>query len=118
MATRTPTEIEADLAAARDRLSGNIAALVGEVHPRLVVQRTIQTGKSDILAGLADSKQAVLGALDEAKSWLADGARLVVAEARARFVDERGPRWDRLAAAGVALAATVGLVALATHRKH
>jgi len=119
MATRTTAEIEAELAVARDRLSSNIAALVGEVHPKLVVHRTIEDGKQDVKRGLVDTKQSAIDALAAAKSWLSDNAELLLAEAKARFTDENGVRWDRVAAAGAAILAAGGLVAVVTHhRKH
>jgi len=118
MAPRTQAEIEAELAAARDRLSANVAALVGEVHPRLVAHRTIEVSKQDVKRGLVDAKQSVVDGAAAAKSWLTDTAEWLLAEAKARLSDEHGLRWDRVAAVGAAVLATGGLVAVLSHRKH
>jgi len=118
MTTRSPAEIEAELTAARERLTSNIAALVGEVHPKLVARRTVEDAKQDVKRGLAESKQTAADAVAAARSWLMDNAEWLAAEVKARFADEDGVRWDRVAAAGAALAAAGGLVALLAHRKH
>lgn len=39
--TRTKAQIEADIAAARDRLSASVESLFMEVHPRAIAARTV-----------------------------------------------------------------------------
>lgn len=80
--TRTKAEIEAEIAAARARLAGNVEGLINQVHPKAVVQRGI----------------------DEARSF----AAAEYATARSQFVDPQGaPRWDRI---GLIAGAVVGTV--------
>ena len=63
----TRAEIEGDIAAARERLAGNIAELINQVHPRSVVHNTI-----------ADARQLVAGEIQQVKDQLvdADGVRI------------------------------------------
>lgn len=63
----TRAEIEGDIAAARERLAGNIAELINQVHPRSVVHNTI-----------ADARQLVAGEFQQVKEQLvdADGVRV------------------------------------------
>jgi hypothetical protein len=63
----TRAEIEGDIAAARERLAGNIAELINQVHPRSVVHNTI-----------ADARQLVAGEIQQVKDQLvgADGVRV------------------------------------------
>ena len=42
---RTVAEIEADIAAARDHLASNIAALVDQVHPKAIARRSIASAQ-------------------------------------------------------------------------
>lgn len=70
-ATRTKSEIEADIAAARARLATNVQALIGEVHPKAVVDRTVDDAKA-----FASEK------VDQAKATFAD--------LKSQLVDERG----------------------------
>ncbi|MDR1790235.1 MAG: DUF3618 domain-containing protein [Propionibacteriaceae bacterium] len=44
--TRSITDIEKDLQAARERLSSNVEALVNKVHPKAVASRTVANAKS------------------------------------------------------------------------
>ncbi len=39
--TRTKAQIEADIAAARDRLAASVESLIMEVHPRAIAARTV-----------------------------------------------------------------------------
>jgi hypothetical protein len=79
---RTRDDIEADIAAARQRLADNVEGLINQVHPKAIVANTV-----------ADARAFAQGSFDEAK---------------AQVVDERGNlRTDRVAllaaAAGGAL---------------
>lgn len=42
---RSKSEIEADLAAARGRLSGNVEGLIDELHPKHIADRQIENAK-------------------------------------------------------------------------
>ena len=43
--TRTPSQIEADLGATRDRLAASVEALIDQVHPNRIKQRQIANVK-------------------------------------------------------------------------
>jgi len=75
---RSPEQIEADLAAARARMSANISQLINEVHPKIIKQRQI----------------------DQAK----DAAKREFAFYKSQIIDENGPRLDRIVVFGGALA--------------
>jgi hypothetical protein len=82
----TRAEIEAEIAAARERLAGNIADLINQVHPRAIVHNTV-----------ADARQFVSGEFRQLKD---------------QFVDDDGVRVKRvgLVVAAVAGAATFALI--------
>jgi hypothetical protein len=42
---RTRAEIEADIAAARDRLAGNVSDLINQVHPKAIAGNTISDAR-------------------------------------------------------------------------
>lgn len=82
-ATRTKTEIEAEIAAARARLASNVENLITDVHPQAIKTR----------------------ALNDAKDFAADEINSV----RSLFVDKAGAvKWDRIA---YLAAAVVGSIA-------
>lgn len=82
---RTKAQIEADLAAARARLTGNVEDLIDQVHPNRMKQRQIAKFK-ELAKAEADS-------------------------AKAQFVNEDGsPRVERLAIIGGALAGLVTFI--------
>lgn len=79
---RTREEIEADIAAARQRLADNVQGLINQVHPKAIVANTV-----------ADARTFAQGGFEQAK---------------AQFVDDRGNyRADRL---GLLVAAAGGAV--------
>ena len=92
MATTTPTtgkaptkaDIEAEIAAARERLAGNLADLIDQVHPRAVVHNTVA----------------------DARRFVAEEARQVADQ----FVDEDGMRTSRVVLAAAAAVGAVGFV--------
>lgn len=92
MSTTTPTtgkaptkaDIEAEIAAARERLAGNLADLIDQVHPRAIVHNTVS----------------------DARRFMADGARQVADQ----FVDEEGTRTSRVVLAAAAVVGAVGFV--------
>ncbi|MDR1265614.1 MAG: DUF3618 domain-containing protein [Propionibacteriaceae bacterium] len=94
---RGADEIERDLAAARQRLADNIGSLIGEVHPKAVVHRTID-----------EAKESARQTAHDVKAKAKEGFERLKAEVK----DEDGWRVDRLAAAGgvIGLLALVGLV--------
>ncbi|MGJ3510038.1 DUF3618 domain-containing protein [Enemella sp. A6] len=75
---RSPEQIEADLAAARARMSANISQLINEIHPKIIKQRQ----------------------MDEAK----DALRREFAFYKSQIIDDNGPRYDRIVVFGGALA--------------
>lgn len=82
-ATRTKSEIEAEIAAARVRLASNVENLITDVHPQAIKTR----------------------ALNDAKDFAADEINSV----RSLFVDKAGAvKWDRIA---YLAAAVVGSIA-------
>lgn len=60
-ATRTREAIEADIAAARDRLADNVAELINQVHPKAIVANTV-----------SDARQFVRGEFEQAKAQIVD----------------------------------------------
>lgn len=78
---RSAAQIRADLAAARARMGANIEGLVTEVHPKAVVNRTVDDVKALATAELDNAKRQVK--------------------------DEDGWRTDRLSVIGGAAAAVV-----------
>ncbi|WP_232549498.1 DUF3618 domain-containing protein [Propioniciclava soli] len=82
---RTKEEIQAEIAAARARLASNVEGLITQAHPRAVAARTVQDAK-----GLLSSE------VDAVKS---------------QFVDPTGePRYERIGALGLAVAASVAFL--------
>lgn|GEM_PF-1279779 len=85
--SRTPAEIENDLAAIRTRLATNVASLVDQVHPQRIKEREV-----------ANLKRIV-----------AEGTETV----KLQFVTANGtPRVARLAAIGAAVAGLAGFVVI------
>jgi Protein of unknown function (DUF3618) len=60
--TRTPSQIEADLGATRDRLVASVEALIDQVHPNRIKQRQIDNVKRFANAELENAKSKVLTA--------------------------------------------------------
>ena len=58
---RTRGDIEADIAAARQRLAGNVEDLINQVHPKAIVANTV-----------ADARAFVQGSLEQAKAQVVD----------------------------------------------
>ena len=84
---RTPEQISADIAAARESVINNVQGLVTEVHPVGIKNRVVN-----------DAKEQVAEQVDEAKNLVSD---------------ENGPRWDRIGTAVfITVGVTVGLLAL------
>lgn len=81
---RSKAQIEADNAAARDRLASSVEELVDQVHPNRIKQRQV-----------ANIKQLANAELDNAK---------------AQVMDENGLRTDRLAIVGAAVAGFVAFL--------
>ena len=59
---RTESQIEADLGATRDRLSSSLTALVDEVHPLRIKERTIGRIKAALQARVDDARAYVFNA--------------------------------------------------------
>lgn len=78
---RSKAQIEADNAAARDRLASSVEDLVDQVHPNRIKQRQV-----------ANIKQLATAELDNAK---------------AQVIDENGLRTDRIAIVAAAVAGFV-----------
>lgn len=86
-APRSQAEIQADLAAARDRLSSSVEDLIDQVHPVRIKQRQI-----DGLKQMANAE---------------------IENAKAQILDEDGkPRIDRIAVAAGAVAGFVTFVVI------
>jgi hypothetical protein len=77
-------EIEAEIAAARERLAADIAELISQVHPRAIVHNTV-----------ADARKFVSGEFGQVKD---------------QFVDDDGVRVERVALAVAAVAGVVTFV--------
>ena len=60
--TRSPSQIEADLGATRDRLAASVEALIDQVHPNRIKQRQIANVKRFANAELENAKSKVFNA--------------------------------------------------------
>ncbi len=58
--TRSKQDIEAEIAAARERLAGNVAGLINQVHPKAVMQRSIDDARGFAAAEFASAKAQVI----------------------------------------------------------
>lgn len=58
--TRSKQDIEAEIAAARERLAGNVAGLINQVHPKAVVQRGIDDARGFAATEFANAKSQVI----------------------------------------------------------
>lgn len=82
---RTREEIEADIAAARQRLADNVQGLINQVHPKAIVVNTVSDARVFAQSGFE--------------------------QAKAQFVDDRGNyRADRLALLAAAAGGAVTFV--------
>jgi hypothetical protein len=59
---RTKSQIQADLAATRQRLAGSVETLIDQVHPNRVKQRTIANMKQVAAAEIDNAKAMVFNA--------------------------------------------------------
>jgi hypothetical protein len=59
---RTRTQIEADLAATRSRLTGSLETLIDQVHPNRVKQRTIASVKATVAEQVENARYFVFNA--------------------------------------------------------
>lgn len=83
--TRSTADIEAEIAAARQRLASNVEGLITQVHPQAIKTRAVNDAK-DFAAGELNS-------------------------ARSQFVDDFGNyKWDRVAYLAAALVGSVAFV--------
>ena len=57
---RTPEQIEAEIAEARDRLVNSVQSLVNQVHPKAVVQRSVQQAKELVDDKITPLKKEVI----------------------------------------------------------
>jgi hypothetical protein len=60
--TRTPSQIEADLGATRDRLAASVQALIDQVHPNRIKQRQIANVKNFANTELENAKSKIFNA--------------------------------------------------------
>lgn len=80
--TRTPSQIEADLGATRDRLAASVEALIDQVHPNRIKQRQISNVKRFANTELENAKSKVFNARGDLRT----GRIAVVAAAVAGIV--------------------------------
>lgn len=59
---RSASQIEADLAATRDRLTSSVAGLIDQVHPNRIKQRSVGRVKQLANAELEDAKSKLFNA--------------------------------------------------------
>jgi Protein of unknown function (DUF3618) len=59
---RTPSQIEADLGATRDRLAASVEALIDQVHPNRIKQRQINSVKRFASTELENAKSKIFTA--------------------------------------------------------
>jgi hypothetical protein len=66
--TRTPSQIEADLGATRDRLTASVEALIDQVHPNRIKQRSINNVKHFANTELENAKSKIFNARGELRT--------------------------------------------------
>ena len=66
--TRTPSQIEADLGATRDRLAASVEALIDQVHPNRIKQRQIDNVKRLANTELENAKSKIFNARGELRT--------------------------------------------------
>lgn len=97
--TRTPAQIEADIARRRAVLAETLDEIGVRVHPKTIV---------------GDAKARVVSNVDHTLGRAYVGVNRAVSEVKAQFVDEKGsPRLERVVPVGL-LVGVVGLLALGT----
>jgi hypothetical protein len=79
---RTPSQIEADLGATRDRLAASVEALINQVHPNRIKQRQINNVKRFANTELENAKSKIF----TARGDLRTGRIAAVAAAAAGIV--------------------------------
>ena len=65
---RSKTEIEADLGANRDRLAASVSALIDEVHPTRIKERTVGRIKAELQARVEDVKAYFINARGDVRT--------------------------------------------------
>jgi len=98
---RTVDQIERDLETTRQRLAENLSLLVTEIHPKIVVHRTVEESKKTLRQGIADVKAQARESADRAKRV---------------FKDDSGWKWKSVAIAGIVTAALVTVIVVS--KKH
>ena len=101
--TRTPAQIEADIARRRAVLAETLDEIGVRVHPKTIV---------------GDAKARVVSNVDHTLGRAYVGVNRAVSEVKARFVDETGsPRLERVVPVGLLVVGVVGLLALGSRRR-
>ncbi len=124
---KTKEQLQAELAAARLRLSSNIESLINEVHPKSIANHAINDARDLVEAEVKNVTEKVSGVVGAARDFVTprvDDAKTFVGERRDQasgfFKDDYGWRTDRfmvvgglvaglLTLAGMALAVTAGI---------
>ncbi|MEL4358731.1 MULTISPECIES: DUF3618 domain-containing protein [unclassified Luteococcus] len=69
---RSAKQIQADIAAARARMSANVEGLVTEVHPKAVKQRSVDEAKAFVMNEVDYAKSTAKNAVKDDDGWRTD----------------------------------------------
>lgn len=109
MADRSKEQIEAEIAAARQRLASNVEGLITQAHPRAIVVRGIADAQGFLREEASSAQKFLREGASTAQGFLSQGATA----ARAQFgAADGGVKAERMAYLAAAVVGTIALIAV------